>query len=168
MAVLALPDLPGQSFIFIDANVFIYGFSGQSNQCQLFLGRCLREEVTGITLFETVNEVTHRLMVAEALSRRLITRDAAKRLREDPGLVQRLTDYWTDIERLLSLNLLFVPVNEPILRGGQAERQASGLLTNDSLIVSCMREYGVFNLATNDADFERVAGITVFKPNDLP
>ncbi|MGH9691697.1 MAG: hypothetical protein ACRD4C_11550 [Candidatus Acidiferrales bacterium] len=36
------------------------------------------------------------------------------------------------------------------------------------MIVSCMREYGVSFLATNDADFERVAGITVFRPADPP
>ncbi|HUY15255.1 MAG TPA: PIN domain-containing protein, partial [Terriglobia bacterium] len=79
-----------------------------------------------------------------------------------------LTDYRRSIERILALNLLFVPVNEAILRSAQAERQAAGLLTNDSMIVSCMREYGVSFLATKDADFERVAGIIVFKPNDLP
>jgi len=31
-----------------------------------------------------------------------------------------------------------------------------------------MREYGLSYLATNDSDFERVAGITLFKPDDLP
>ena len=45
---------------------------------------------------------------------------------------------------------------------------AAGLLTNDSMVVSCMREYGLSLLATNDADFERVAGVTVFKPTELP
>ena len=59
-------------------------------------------------------------------------------------------------------------MNEAILRGAQLERQAANLLTNDSLIVSSMREHGLTFLATNDADFERVAGITVFKPQDLP
>ncbi len=168
MATSALPNLPSQSFIFIDANIFVYGLSGQSGQCRQFLDRCLKEEVTGITLFETVNEVTHRLMVAEALSRGLITRATAKRLRENAGLISGLIDYWKNIERLLALNLLFVPVNEAIVRGAQVERQAAGLLTNDSMIVSCMREYGVSFLATNDADFERVSGITVFKPADVP
>jgi predicted nucleic acid-binding protein len=64
--------------------------------------------------------------------------------------------------------MLFMPVNEAILRGAQVERQAAALLTNDSMIVSCMREYGLSFLASNDADFERVAGLTVFKPSDLP
>jgi|SRR2546426_7369592 len=92
MAASALSNLPGNSFIFIDANLFVYGLSGQSGQCRQFLERCLREEVTGIALFETVNEVTHRLMVAEALSKGLITRPNAKRLRENFKLIPTLTD----------------------------------------------------------------------------
>ena len=68
----------------------------------------------------------------------------------------------------LSTNLLFLPVSEVIVRGANVERVAAGLLTNDSMVVSCMREYGLSLLATNDADFERVAGVTVFKPTELP
>ena len=64
--------------------------------------------MAGITLFETVNEVTHRLMVAEALSKGLTTRANAKRLRENFELISTLTDYWKNVERLLALNLLFL------------------------------------------------------------
>jgi predicted nucleic acid-binding protein len=47
-------------------------------------------------------------------------------------------------------------------------RAEAGLLTNDSMIVACMRENGLSFLAGNDADFERVRKFTVFKPTDLP
>jgi len=36
------------------------------------------------------------------------------------------------------------------------------------MIVAGMREYGLSFLASNDADFERVRDIAVFKPTDLP
>ena len=67
-----LPNLPDQSFVLIDANVFIYALTAQSAQCRQLVQRCVREEVTGIALFETVNEVTHRFMIAEALSKGMI------------------------------------------------------------------------------------------------
>ena len=35
------------------------------------------------------------------------------------------------------------------------------------MIVAAMREYGLSFLASNDADFERVRDITVFKPTYL-
>ena len=36
------------------------------------------------------------------------------------------------------------------------------------MIAACMREYGIKFLATSDQDFERVRGITVYRPADLP
>ena len=168
MPVEPLANLPDQSFVFVDANVLIYALTAQSGQCRQLVERCLREEVKGITLFETVNEVTHRFMVAEALSKGLITAGGAKALRKRFQQIPILTDYWLNTERMLALNLLFMPVNETIIRRAQAVRQEAGLLTNDSMIVACMREYGLLFLASNDSDFERVRDITVFKPADLP
>lgn len=168
MAVDTLPNLPDRSFVFIDANVFIYALTSQSAECRQLFERCLREEVTGIALFETVNEVTHRFMIAEALSRGLITAGGARALRYKFQQIPTLTDYWLNTQRMLALNLLFMPVNETIIRNAQTVRQEAGLLTNDSMIVAGMREYGLSFLASNDADFERVRDITVFKPNDLP
>jgi hypothetical protein len=43
MPIEKLPALAGHSFILIDANIFIYGLSGQSTQCRQFLDRRLRE-----------------------------------------------------------------------------------------------------------------------------
>jgi predicted nucleic acid-binding protein len=39
-----------------------------------------------------------------------------------------------------------------------------GLLTNDAIIVALMQRHGLTHLATNDNDFDRVPGITVWKP----
>ena len=124
--------------------------------------------MTGIALFETVNEVTHRFMIAEALSKGLITAGGARALRNKFQQIPTLTDYWLNTQRMLALNLLFMPVNETIIRNAQTVRQEAGLLTNDSMIVAAMREYGLSFLASNDSDFERVRDITVFKPTDLP
>ena len=119
-----------------------------------------------MVLFETVNEFTHRFMIAEAVAKGVITADGAKALR---GRFQHaLTEYWRHTERMLALNLLFAPVNEVIIRTAQAVRQEAGLLTNDSLLVAAMRECGLSHLASNDSDFKRVSGIAVFKPIDLP
>jgi predicted nucleic acid-binding protein len=124
--------------------------------------------VTGIALLETVNEVTHRFMIAEALSKGLIPAGGARALRNKFQQIPTLTDYWLNTQRMLALNLLFMPVNETIIRNAQTVRQEAGLLTNDSMIVAGMREYGLSFLASNDSDFERVRDITVFKPTDLP
>ncbi|MBI3464279.1 MAG: PIN domain-containing protein [Planctomycetes bacterium] len=42
--------------------------------------------------------------------------------------------------------------------------QQIGLLSNDALIVAVMQSNGLTNLASHDADFDRVPGITRFGP----
>jgi predicted nucleic acid-binding protein len=42
--------------------------------------------------------------------------------------------------------------------------QREGLLMNDSLVVVAMREQRISNLASNDADFDRVQGIIRYAP----
>ena len=147
--------------------MFVYGLNRMSAQCLQLLERCSREEVTGISLFEIVNEATHKFMLAEARSKGLITRENASELRQRFAAIPRLIDYWRETERILALNLLFFSTNERIVRSAQSERQGAGLLTNDSMIMSCMREYGIQYLATADRDFDRASGITVFGPDDL-
>jgi predicted nucleic acid-binding protein len=160
--VRSIRDLPRGSDVFIDANILIYGLAGQSTECTDLLLRCSREEVTGVCLFETTNEATHRFMLAEAKSKGLISSENVRELRRKPEIVRSLVDYWRNTERVLDLNLLFIPLDEQLLRKAYAERQAAGLLTNDSMIVSSMRFLGLENLASADGDFDRVAGITVF------
>jgi predicted nucleic acid-binding protein len=168
MAPQALSQIPDGSDVFLDANILIYALTRQSVECYRLLERCSREEVTGICLFEIVNEATHRFMLAEAMSKHFIASETASELQKKPDVVRELTDYWRQAQRILNLNLLLLSTDESVVRAAQAERQEAGLLTNDSMIASCMRNYGISALATNDEAFQRVANITVYKPTDLP
>lgn len=163
-----LDTVPNGSDLLIDTNVFVYGLSGSSPQCKECLRRCSIEQVTGITLYEVVHEATHTFMLAEGRSRGLFARQGASYLSAHPEQVKLLTDYWVNTQRLLALNLVVLPMEEKIVIGAQQERFAAGLMTNDSIIVAAMREYGILNIATADAGFDTVGGISVFSPTDLP
>jgi predicted nucleic acid-binding protein len=167
MAAL-LNALPDGSDVLIDANVFVYGLTATSQQCKTFLERCSREEVLGVSLLECVNDATHQFMKGEALRKGLCSGQAMKYLSAHPEEVKKLTDYWVNTQRLMVLNLLFVPVDQKIVTGAQAERVNAGLLTNDSIIVATMREYGISRIATSDKTFDTVANISVFSPSDIP
>ncbi len=106
-------------------------------------------------------------MKAEAMQKGHCVGQAMKYLSQHPEVVRQLTDYWTNTQRLLALNLLFVPVETKIVTDAQPERVNAGLLTNDSIIVAAMRDYGVSSIATNDQLFDTVAGINVFSPTDI-
>ena len=167
MPVQPLPSVPDGTNLFLDANILIYGLSGQSNECRQLLERCSREEVTGISMYEVVNNATHRFMLMEVHSKRLIANPTPKNLKGNCTIIRQLTDYWQKTIRLLSLNLLLIELDEAMIRAAESERQQGCLLTNDSMIVACMRNWGISMLATNDGDFQSVAGITVYKPNDV-
>jgi predicted nucleic acid-binding protein len=163
-----LTQIPNGSDVFLDTNILIYALNGQSKECYELLERCSREEVTGICLFEIVNEATHKFMLAEAVDKKLLAKPSPNELKKKPDTVKQLTVYWQQTQRILNLNLLLLSTDDSIVRAAQAERQGAGLLTNDSMIVSCMRNYGIGALATNDPDFQQVNNITVYRPDDLP
>ena len=164
-----LSAVPTGTNILIDTNIFGYGLAGKSSQCKDLLRRCSTEDVFGISLFEVVHEATHDFMRAEAKAKNMYTsaEKGAKYLAKHPEKVKALVDYWSNTKRLLSLNVVFLPMEESIVVGAQAERASNGLLTNDSIIVAAMREYGISLLATNDRQFDAVAGISVFSPTDI-
>lgn len=168
MAAKFLPELSGGSNIFVDSNIFVYGLNGVSNQCRQFLERCSKEDVTGVTLFEMVNEATHKLMLGEAEAKGYIPRQKYSELRKNVECIPKLNDYWHDTQRILSFNLLFLPTDDSIIRSAQTERESACLFTNDSVIVACMRQYGIYLIASADSDFERASGMTLFRPGDLP
>lgn len=162
-----LSSIPPGTNILIDANIFVYGLTAQSAQCKNFLERCSTEEISGITLFEVVHEATHVFMIAEGRAKGWYTSAGAKYLANHPEQVKTLSDYWRNTERLLALNIVLLPMEKDIVVGAQAERVNAGLLTNDSIIVATMREYGISRIATRDGQFDSVGGILVFSPTDV-
>ncbi len=165
----ALDTVPDGSNVLIDTNVFIYGLSNASAQCTNFLARCSREQIYGITLFEVVQEATHEFMRAEAKAKGLFTAQerGVKYLSRHPEEVRQLTDYWVNTQKILALNLVLLPSDEKIVVGAQTVRDEVGLLTNDSVIVAAMREYGISNIASNDGMLGAVPGLSVFSPTDI-
>ena len=106
-------------------------------------------------------------MLEEAISKGLAGTQPRKTLDQHPERVRQLTDYWADVERLLTLNLLILTVDEDTIRAAHKERQRFGLLNNDSLISATMRLYGISAIATHDHSFERLTDVSVFSPSDI-
>ena len=167
MPVERIENLPAGTRLFLDANIFVYAFLGHSNECQELLGRCATEQVLGITTLDVVNEVTHRMMLAEALGKGVIKRDRVRDLRGKWREVAKLTEYWTQTSAIFGLNILVLTTDEARLHVAQTIRLRHGLLTNDSLIVAAMEEFGIDSLATRDNDFDHVSELIVYKPSDI-
>jgi predicted nucleic acid-binding protein len=165
---MILADLKAGDSVFIDANIFIYHIGGQSSQCKDLLERCARRELVGYTATPILAEVLHRLMVAEAIQKGLVTaKTAVRKLREKPALVKQLTRYNEDVNKISQMNLVILSLTLEVLSASEEIRKNEGLLTNDSLVVALMRDQGLTKLATSDNDFQRVPGLEVYQPTDL-
>jgi predicted nucleic acid-binding protein len=161
-------DLPAGASVFVDANTLVYRFSLHpqfSPPCVDLLERIERSEFAGYTSTHVVSEAAHRLMTLEAIT--LLGRSAAgigNWLRTNPTEVQKLTAFRQAVERIVQSNLQVLAVPAALLVTGAALCQQIGLLTNDGLLVAVMQANNLTNLASGDADFDRVPGITRFAP----
>jgi predicted nucleic acid-binding protein len=107
----------------------------------------------------------HRLMTTEASS--LFGRPFAgigSWLRMHPSEVQKLTAFRRAIDEVLHGNLRVLTIDPPLLATTAALCQQFGLLTNDGLIVAVMQANGLTRVASNDADLDRIPGLTRYAP----
>ena len=167
MAAHPLDNLPAGSDVFLDANVLIYWLCNRSTQCHHLLERCAKEEVYGVTSLHVVAEVTHRLMLVEAVEKGIIRKESSRDLEQRLDAIPGLSKYWVDTESILNMNLLVFHTLEQQHRQAHAVRSAHGLLTNDSLIVAVMQEWGLHLLASADANFDHIPGLARFSPTDV-
>ena len=163
-----LSAIPAGSRVLLDADIFIYAFTGRSLQCREIVERSQDGDVTAVTTIETVNEVCHKLMLLEALERGVIKTISASALRAKAAEIMRLTNYWNLVERIFDLKITILALGEARARRAHHLRSVFGLLTNDSLIAAAAQEQAIVNLATSDRDFDRIDWLTTYRPTDLP
>jgi len=165
---LRFEELPSGSQVFIDANIFIYHFSGISNECTSFLERCEREEIFGFITTNILLEVMHRLMMLEAVNRGFVTPgNVARKLKRRPEIIKQLHIYAEQIEKIPAMNINIVPVTEELCLKALPWQQRYGLMTNDSILLAACQEYSCWNLASNDQVFVGIEELTLWKPFDV-
>ena len=165
---MKLSDIKSGEAVFIDANIFIYHFTGVSEDCTLFLKRCEEGELTGFTGINILIEVLHRLMMIEAAAKGFVKLgNVLKKLKKKPDIVKKLADYQTNTLSIMDMGIEVLPLSEDSIESSLQFRKKYGLLVNDSLTTAMMDLEGIINLATMDKDFERVEGVRVYSPQDV-
>jgi predicted nucleic acid-binding protein len=155
--------------IFVDANILIYHFSGISSECRAFLQRCESRQVEAFTGVHILLEITHRLMVLEALQKGLITgSQPARKLKEQPEIIKGLREYNQSVQQIPRMRIRVRTITSAIVKASEAIRVQEGLMTNDSVTVALMRKMELLNIATADADFDNVSHIRLYQPGDIP
>jgi len=161
-------DLPAAASVFLDANTLLYHFTADAKHgaaCTDLLERIERQELTGCTSTHVVGETAHRLMTIEAAA--MFNRQFAgigPWLKKHPAEVQQLTRARQAVQEVPRYRIQVLVIPADLLDPAALLSQQTGLMHNDSLIVALMRLHGLTNLASADADFDRVPGITRFSP----
>ena len=165
---MRLDEIPSATSVFIDSNIFIYHFTGASEECTRLLQRCEAGELAGVTSISVLLEVLHRLMMLEAVQSRAVRPPRVReKLRRRPEVVRSLSAYYTQTARIPEMGIPLRPLPEEILAASQRVRREHGLLVGDSLMLAVMRAEGVRALATHDADMGKIEEITVAVPTDV-
>jgi len=165
---MTFASIPSGASVFLDANVFVYSYAADptyGDACTDLRERVELGDLRGFMSSILLNEVAHRLMTLEACRTfGWSYAGIARQLRRHPGEIQKLYEFRKAIDEIVAIGIHILPVHvhDVLLAGDMAVRH--GLLCGDALIVAMMQANGLMNLASNDADFDRVPGITRFGP----
>lgn len=162
------PPIPSGSTVFIDANIFIYHFSGPTAltpSCTALLERVVGGEVTGVTSTTVVLETLHRLMLLEAIAKFQLTPKTSLRfLKANPDQVKTLSECHRAVETIAQIGIQIVGVTPDDISHGQQFQRQHGVLTNDALILAVMVRQQITALVSNDPDFQKIPQLRLHRP----
>lgn len=157
------------SAIFVDANIFVYHFTGVSDECTSLLTRCETTELRGSTSAVVLAEVCHRLMMIEAVERKLVSvGNVARKLARRPDVIRQLATYEANVEAIPLMGIEVAALTDATVVQGLRLQKRYGFLTNDSLVVATMLNHGIRLLASADRRLAVASEIEITGPADLP
>ena len=163
-----LTDISAGATCYLDATIFYYHLvetPALSDECSDLLKQIELGHVHGVTSSVALAEATHKVMLAEVVSRhRVAHQGLIARLKRHPGLLDGLTSHQRVVTTVRGLRLHVEAITLELLARGAALSIQERLLTNDALTLAVMEHLGVTLLATNDDDFDAITWITVYKP----
>ena len=161
---MTFADLQRGEAIFIDANTLVYHFTNHPSYgaaCTALMERIELKEIPGFTSSHCLADVAHRIMTIEAMGQLgwPVSRLAA-RLKKHHAEIPKLSLYQQATTKVAQLGIQVLSLSEALVLDATNLSQQFELLTGDALIVATMRQQGLTRLASEDADFDRVLGLT--------
>ncbi len=161
---MTFADLVKGDSVFIDANVLIYYFVPHPQfgpACHQLVQQIENQYILGFTSTHILTEVAHRLMTLEAATLSgWSSGQVTRRLRQQPATIHNLGGFRVAIESIFSSRIQILGIPATMILSAVVLSQQIGLLSNDALIVAVMQANGLTKLASHDADFDRVSGLT--------
>ena len=161
-------DIPAGASVFLDANVFVYDFGPDpvfGPPSRSLLERIESGELRGFLSTHELSDVAHRLMTLEACQTfGWPYAGIGQKLRSRPADIAQLHRFREALDEIIASGVQVLSVTErDVLRAADLSRQ-HGLLSGDALIVALMQANNLTTIASNDADFDRIPGISRYSP----
>jgi predicted nucleic acid-binding protein len=165
---MTFAQIPAAAAVFLDANTLVYHFTSHPTfglACTQLVKRIEHQQLTGFISTHVLIEIAHRLMTLEAIDRfGWPQAGIAARLRKHHIEIPKLTHPAQVVARIPVLGIQAIAITPPLVEAATLASQQFALLTGDALVVAVMQAHGLTHLASNDADFDRVPGLTRYEP----
>lgn len=165
---MTLDQVPSGAHVCVDSNILVYHFQphpGFGPMCHRLLERIERQDIEGYTSTNLLGELAHRLMVIEAGALPgWAGGKVLNRLKQQPGVVKQLTLFQTAVESVLQSQIQVLTIPPVLVSTAATLSRQHGLLTTDAVILALMQAHGLTHLASHDAHFDSVSGITRYAP----
>jgi predicted nucleic acid-binding protein len=165
---MTFADLQPGDALFLDANALVYHFTNHPKYgpaCTALLERIENQELQGFTSTDCLADVAHRVMTVEAMRRfGWPAAGLAARPKKHHAEIPKLTLYQQAVARVGQFGVQVLAITEPLVLAATKFSEQFELLTGDALVVAVMRQQGLTLLASEDADFDRVPGLTRYAP----
>ena len=165
-----LDDIPAGSLCVIDTKrLVVLGTEGVSDQARRLLRRCSKGELIGTLPQAVQQELTHKLMLAEAVMQHGASGGhPAVRLADKPNVIRALTLYQAKVRALVDLGLRFEHCEQgDLLQSAFGLQRHYGLSTSDSVILAVAVRLKADCLVSSDKRLQSVEEIDVLAPSDL-
>lgn len=165
---MTLDQVPSGAQVFVDSNILVYHFQphpGFGPLCHRLLERIERQDIEGYTSTSLLGELAHRLMVIEAgalpgwAGGKIVNR-----LKQQPGVVKQLTLFQTAVESVLQSKIQVLTIPFVLVSTAATLSRQHGLLTTDAVILALVQAHSLIHLASHDAHFDSVPGLTRYWP----
>lgn len=163
---MILSEVPSSERIFIDTNIFLYSAFEHpdfGDSCKEFLKRVEEGTILGFTSELVLNEVFHKLMIAEiAENQGIEARKVTGMVKKRPEVIGKLKVVWTEMELMSSFKISLL--NTPTFPEFVKLSREYMLMATDAAHLATMKSNGISSIASNDSDFRRVPWLKLWTP----
>jgi predicted nucleic acid-binding protein len=134
--------------------------------CEEAIRRVEDGEILGVIPAVVLNELLHRLMIAEALEKGWASSplDAVSQLKSDPEIISHLSVAWEVYQNLTEMPFELVDNAKGLTDLTFYFSKELRLMAKDAAITAFAHSLQIEHIITNDRDFDRVPWITRWRP----